>query len=42
MFQKIKLEEGTMAEPLHTSLKDIFRNFSTQTAISVYLKGQLK
>ena len=27
-----------MAKPLHTSLKDVFRNLSTQNVIRVYLK----
>ena len=34
----IKLAVGTMAEPLHTWLKGVFRNISTQNAIRVYLK----
>ena len=36
--QTIKLAVGTMAEPLHTWLKGVFRNLSTQNAIRVYLK----
>ena len=36
--QTIKLTVGTMAEPLHTWLKGVFRNLSTQNAIRVYLK----
>ena len=36
--QTIKLAIGTMAEPLHTWLKGVFRNLSTQNAIRVYLK----
>ena len=35
--QTIKLAVGTMAEPLHTWLKGVFRNLSTQNAIRVYL-----
>ena len=31
-----------MMEPLHTPLKDGFRNDDSQTAIWVYLKRQLK
>ena len=31
--QTIKLAVGTMAEPLHTWLKGVFRNLSTQNAI---------
>ena len=37
-WQIIKPEVGIMTEPLHISLKDVFRNHSTQTAIWVYLK----
>ena len=36
--QTIKLAVGTMAEPLHTLLKGVFRNLSTQNAIKVYLE----
>ena len=33
---------GTMAEPLHTWLKGVFRNLRTQNAIWVYLKKRVK
>ena len=36
--QTIKLAVGTIAEPLHTWLKGVFTNLSTQNAIWVYLK----
>ena len=36
--QTIKLAAATMAEPLHTWLKGIFRNLSTQNAIRVHFK----
>ena len=36
--QTIKLAVGTMAETLHTLLKGVFRNLSTQNVIWVYLK----
>ena len=34
--------KGGKVEPLHTWLKDIFRNPNSQTAIWMYLKRQLK
>ena len=40
--QTIKLAVGTMADPLHTWLKGVFRNLSTQNAIRVYLKETIK
>ena len=36
--QTINFAVGTMAKPLHTSLKGVFRNLSTLNAIRVYLK----
>ena len=36
--QTIKLAVRTMSESLHTLLKGLFRNLSTQNAIRVYLK----
>ena len=36
--QAIKLAVRTMSESLHTLLKGLFRNLSTQNAIRVYLK----
>ena len=40
--QTIKLAVGTMAEPLHTWLKGVFRNLSSQNSIRVYLKETIK
>ena len=37
-----KLAVGTMAETLHTWLKDVFRNHSIQTDIWLYLKRTVK
>ena len=40
--QIIKLAVGTMVVSLHTLLKDVLRNLSTETAAWVYLKRQSK
>ena len=41
-FHAIKFAVVAIVEPLHTLLKDIFRNLSTQTEVWVFLKRQLK